>query len=172
MTWEQGCLNLPEPLHPWTFITQKPLTPSGASRMDIISVRRRRKRNPLDVLILSPLAQINRPSETRPQAWKTDPRYLRSSFFSEWKLDESFTEMSMAVTLHYVALMFRLKDLNLRWYVRFFSFNMFYIDLRECFVRHEERIMVFNCHLFGSNEWFRCVLPWEGYPPEDTQIYI
>lgn len=122
---------MPEPLHPWTLITQKPLTPSGASRMDIISVRRRRKRNPLDGLILSPLARINRSSENDRRRGKQIPG-ISGSFFlsSEWKLDESFTEMSTVVTLYHVAPIFRLKDLNLRRY-GFLSFDIFRIYLYD-----------------------------------------
>jgi len=64
--------------------------------MDIISVRRWRKRNSLDVLILSPLARINRSSENDRRRGKQIPD-ISDFFFSEWKLVESFTEMSTVV---------------------------------------------------------------------------
>lgn len=78
--------------------------------MDIINVRRWRKRNPLDVLILSPPGTNKSLVRERPQAWKTDPRlffspsgnslkvsprcqqwllFIMSLQYSDWKISDS-----------------------------------------------------------------------------------
>lgn len=137
---------------------QKPLTPSGVSCMDIINVRRRRKRNSLDVLILSPLAQINRSFENNLRRGKHRFPVPLWSFFCPNGNSMKVSPRCHKLFYYVFLIKKKTKSLNTAWIFLFRHLLHLLMWFDAIFYKRAKHEEIYG-RLLGSYERFRHVLP-------------